>query len=282
MDVVFAECRVHSIEFGNTDVNRGTAVFVHGRYGEAAHWEPIAQGLRGAVRCVCVDLPGFGFSYSIRRAGLTLIEGAMLVDRIVESLEALGDSASARGPLILVGHDIGGAIALMAAIRLARRLDGLVLIGAAPLTDPPVELSSGFLSSHARRVRTHARSSSLLSAELKRRVTEPWDIRAIRRSRTAALRILRKSWPRHYERMAWKRAQESLVCPTLLLWGSHDRMSPPEAGTELLKAIPDAELLVHPEGTCWLPLESPSWISSRIREFLYRIGGITARKSLSR
>jgi pimeloyl-ACP methyl ester carboxylesterase len=274
----FGDCRLHSIEFGEPDRSRASAVFIHGRYGEAAHWEPIALGLRGAARCVCIDLPGYGFSYSVRQSGVSLVEAATLVEAVVTSVsETLG---STEAPVILVGHDIGGTIALMSAIRLARRLSGLVLINAACLTCPPSGLSEGFLArARLRRIRLHSEAERLPTRELRRQVVEPWDVRAIRRSRLGALKLFEQTWPGHYERQAWRHALTSVPCPALLLESSRDGLSPPEFARELLRTLPDAELLEHPCNSHWLPLESPHWVSSRIREFLYRVRGAYSKRA---
>src|SRR5579885_1964833 len=138
----FADCHLHSIEFGDSDRARASVVFVHGRYGEASHWAEVARGLQGAARSVCINLPGYGLSYTIRRPGVSLIEAASLVEGVVAEISS---ELPTGAPVILVGHDIGGTIALMSAIRLAERLSGLVLIGAACLTCPPEGLHEGLL-----------------------------------------------------------------------------------------------------------------------------------------
>jgi pimeloyl-ACP methyl ester carboxylesterase len=262
-------------------------VFLHGRYGEASHWEQVARGLRGAARCICINLPGYGLSYTVRRPGVSLIEAATLVEGVVA--EILGE-LEPESPLILVGHDIGGTIALMSAIRLADRMSGLVLIGAACLTCPPTGLSEGFLArARLRKIRVQVEAADLPSRELRRQVCEPWDVRSIRRSRLNALRLLERTWPGHYERLAWQSALSAMASPALLLRGSRDRA--PEFTDDLLRRLPDAELFEHPSHSPWLPLESPHWVASRIREFLYRLkgtrsgapgSGATARRSLSR
>jgi pimeloyl-ACP methyl ester carboxylesterase len=272
----FADCYLHSLEFGEADRARGSVVFLHGRYGEASHWESVARGLRGAARCVCIDLPGFGHSYTVLRPGVTLLEAATLIEYVMGKLEREPSS-----PLVLVGHDIGGTIALMSAIRLADRLSGLVLINATCLTCPPAGLSQSWLARlRLRKNQVHAEAERLPTYELRRQVVDPWNIRAISRARLAALRLLKQTWPGHYERLAWKNALATVSCPALLLEGS-GKASPEFAG-ELLRKLPEAELLEHACESHWLPLESPHWVSARIREFLYRLTASSARKSLSR
>jgi pimeloyl-ACP methyl ester carboxylesterase len=247
----FADCRVRLYSLRSGERESFSAVFVHGRYGESSHWEPVLSRLEGAARCICVDLPGFGDSYAYFGSGVSLIRAAALLEEIVEEL-------TSETPVVLIGHDIGGTVALMSAIRLASRLEGLVLIGPACLTCPPAGLTPGFLA--RRRLRGSVAAKNL---------------------KFAALRAISESWPRHYERLAWKRAFASVELPALLLWGSQDAISPVAFGAELLRQLPNAELLEHPLASHWLPAEDPSWVAIRIREFLYRIGrGVSVQKSL--
>lgn len=105
-------------------------VFLHGFTQTHHHWHDAADRLvntvdPGAVR-VFVDLPGHGLS------GTTHIDHDD-IDHIGERLVALA------GPGTYVGYSMGGRCALVAAVTGDPRIRRLVLIGATPGIEDPVE-----------------------------------------------------------------------------------------------------------------------------------------------
>lgn len=116
--------RLHVVERG-----QGPAVLlVHGLAGQLGHFgygmvEPLARDFR----VIAVDRPGAG--YSTREAG-----AAADLPAQASALAALIDTLGLDRPLV-VGHSLGGAIALALATYHPERVGGLALI--APLTHPP-------------------------------------------------------------------------------------------------------------------------------------------------
>jgi pimeloyl-ACP methyl ester carboxylesterase len=76
-------------------------------------------------------------------------------------------------------------------------------------------------------------------AEMRERAEQPWADRALTRS----MRALISSYLRVGGRNAWGLAR-SLRPPTLVLWGSKDRLVDPRLAPRLAAAIPDARLAV--------------------------------------
>ena len=61
--------------------------------------------------------------------------------------------------------------------------------------------------------------------------------------------------------------------PTLLLYGTHDRLGVPEHGFELARVLPDSELhWLYPEGH-FLTREQPRQVSERILDWAHRLEG---------
>jgi pimeloyl-ACP methyl ester carboxylesterase len=102
----------------------GAIVFLHGLGDVAATWAPVVDRLASCRPRVLVDMPSEDVS-----AGSVLGALSDLIDR-----------ASPNAPIVLVGHSMGGTIAVRLAARRPERVAALVVIGA-PLR--PFELSSG-------------------------------------------------------------------------------------------------------------------------------------------
>ncbi|MEO9325519.1 alpha/beta hydrolase [Nocardioides sp. C4-1] len=96
---------------------RTRVVLVHGSRLASSQWLPQVPLLEPAVDVVLVDLPGHGV-----RAG-----EEFTLERCVEVVQ---DAVAAEpGPTVVVGHSLGGYVALAHAARHAASLAGLVLAG---------------------------------------------------------------------------------------------------------------------------------------------------------
>jgi len=103
------------------DFNRAgtTLIFCHGSGGRHHHWVYQLKGLKEAANPIAVDLPGHG-----RSEGKPSDDIAVYRDWMHRFLEKSG-----LGPPIIVGHSMGGAIALDYALQHPDHYLGLVLVG---------------------------------------------------------------------------------------------------------------------------------------------------------
>jgi pimeloyl-ACP methyl ester carboxylesterase len=97
-------------------------VTVHGLPGSSRDFRRLAQAAQG-VRMIRLNLPGFGGSTPLKRAG----DWDALVDVVADAAHTL-----AAGPFVLLGHSFGGLVALRAAAR-SSDARGLALIAPAGL-----------------------------------------------------------------------------------------------------------------------------------------------------
>ncbi len=94
-----------------------TIVLVHGLGGRAGHWLPCARLLARDHRVVLVDLPGHGAS---------AMPEPFSLERAAQALDlALADEP---GPVVLVGHSVGGLVAAQEALDHPGRVRALVLV----------------------------------------------------------------------------------------------------------------------------------------------------------
>ena len=100
-----------------------TLVFVHGWLLSRSYWTPLVEQLSADYRCLTYDLRGFGESAS-------LADGASYsLAAYAQDLEKLLDSLSL-DRVWLVGHSLGGSIALWAAHLFPNRVKGVICVNA--------------------------------------------------------------------------------------------------------------------------------------------------------
>lgn len=180
--------RIHYVEYGSGP----PIVFVHGLSGQMRNfaWLPL-RALAREHRVILVDRPGSGYSKRGPHASANIRAQARTVARFIEAL-------GLESP-VLVGHSLGGAIALAVALDHPHAVSRLALI--APLThvqtEVPRALRALVLRSHAVRrfvARTFATPIGLAtSAAVLKQVFAPEAVPGDFRTRGGGLLSLRPS-----------------------------------------------------------------------------------------
>lgn len=243
-----------------------TLVFLHGRFAHGEMWQPVIRLLASQFRCLNIDLPGYGHSFSSRDRGLSLLEHAHLVGQLMAHFRR------PREQMILVGHDTGGGIAQLCALQAQAWLAGLVLIACSGLHEPPRRLRAGWFGIAARwALLKLLHEGARIRPELADELVEPWFTHSSKRARIRAWRALATSWPGHFERQFWRQELRRLSLPVLLLWGGRDRLNEPEMGRQLLAQLPDAHFFENQRIGHWPSLEDPAWVTAKLQEFAFRL-----------
>ncbi|PZO45054.1 MAG: alpha/beta hydrolase [Pseudanabaena frigida] len=99
-----------------------TVVFLHGWMLSQAYWQPLIEQLQPDFQCLSYDLRGFGCSEIGDRHEYSLASYAKDLEELLDRLEI--------SQVWLVGHSLGGAIALWAAHLLSDRVLGVVCLNA--------------------------------------------------------------------------------------------------------------------------------------------------------
>lgn len=266
------------------DVGSGRPVLlIHGQPGSGTDWWPLAGELRSQFRVIAPDRPGWG---SHPRPATTLTGNAEALVRML-SLRGVED-----GPVLAVGHSLGGGIALELALSRPDLVGGLVLIAsvgvqaavtgmdrllAVPLVGDGVLRAGG---ATLRRAASLAKKISRLSqAEpLVEQATRLAAVRAFlaegdrpmggrdRRSFLVEQRALIEETPSIERRIS------SLRVPCAVIQGTADHIVSPQAARDLAGAIPGAELLSYKAAGHRLPFEQPEVIAAAVRRYSALMG----------
>ncbi len=105
-----------------------TIVFIHGWLLGRTYWQPVIKQLGSEFPCLAYDLRGFGES-KLDESDLALHTQEYDLKAYAQDLEELLDQLGI-GPVWLVGHSLGGSIALWAAHRMGNRVLGVTCVNA--------------------------------------------------------------------------------------------------------------------------------------------------------
>jgi len=100
-------------------------VFVHGLFGQGKNWTTIAKGLADSHRVTLLDLPNHGHSPWTDR-----VDYVDMTELVATELEQFDE------PVTLVGHSMGGKVAMQLALRRPELLRALVVVDIAPVEYP--------------------------------------------------------------------------------------------------------------------------------------------------
>ena len=267
----FRDCCIRVLERGPpVETAEGSLIFLHGRYSASESWEYLVASLSHRFRCLLVDLPGFGRSFSVLQKGLTFLEHEAFLKKLVHRFAPADRGA---GGVVLIGHDVGGALAQLGLRGVPERLTGLVLINSGCLSEAERFPCTGVL----RGWKAERRLSKLLDLSLpiardaRFHIERGWRNPTLRSARIHALEVLSSTWPRQYERQGWRQLYNKISLPVLLLWGKRDHLNPPESGFALMQSFKAAEFFELDEIGHWPHLEAPDWVLHKMREFLFKL-----------
>jgi 3-oxoadipate enol-lactonase len=235
--VTVADTPVHYVHSGPSTLphvapalDRGRLfVLVHGAGGNAWTWRHQIEGLAAADSVVALDFPGHGRSAGL--AGLPTVEA--YADFLAEFLDRIG----AR-PAVIVGRSMGGAVALVLAVRHPQRVAALVL------------------ACSSARFAVSPDSVASLRDVVRGRI--PQQFRPELFSPSATPDVMRECFMEQVKTDPRVRLGDLLVCecfdgrpllgqvkvPTLVVAGADDRLTPVAMSEELAAGIPGARLEV--------------------------------------
>ena len=242
-------------------------LLLHGGAANTHWWDWVAPDLAGMFRVLALDFPGHGRSDWPRPPRYRMAD---LVAAVAGAADALGLRR-----LDLVGHSMGGKVAMLVAAAHPRRVQHLIVADATP------DISAQGLADMRRiGTRPHRLAPSREAAARAFRLIPPETAAPPARLRAVALRSIRhrgygrwsigpdrEFFTRIVPQVAWP-VLSQIRCPTLILRGEHSSILSRQTAEAMRCALPDAELREIPGTYHHLVLERPSQIAAAIRDFL--------------
>ena len=116
--------------FSTSTTHRSVLVCIHGWLLSRAYWQPLMQQLAPDIACLAYDLRGFGDSTQrLSHRWEDMGAAAYGLTDYAQDLDALLDSLKIE-QVWLMGHSLGGSIALWAAHLFPQRVQGVICVNA--------------------------------------------------------------------------------------------------------------------------------------------------------
>ncbi|MFI6662101.1 alpha/beta fold hydrolase [Streptomyces sp. NPDC050523] len=279
--------RLHTTTAGDPDAPL-TVVLCHGYMLDSTAWHFQLPALGDVARLVLYDQRGHGRS--------TLGSAPVTIERLGKDLHQVLEATAPQGPVILVGHSMGGMVVLALAAAHAdlfgSRVTGVALLSTSagqlngtPMGLPPTAarllhqaLAAGLpaLARLPRTVDTVRRHTGPLAF----RLTRPMLYRAPVGSAAARITVHAMSrapivtiaacYPALMAHDQFAALPVLGRCPTLVAVGAGDQITPASHSAVLATHISSAELTVVSGASHLLPLERPNEVNSLLLALLSR------------
>ncbi|MGY0069212.1 alpha/beta fold hydrolase [Streptomyces sp. QTS137] len=287
--------------FGRKSPAPVTVVFSHGYCLSQDSWHFQRAALRGVVRTVYWDQRSHGRSG--RGAAQAERGEPVTIDQLGQDLKAVIDAAAPEGPIVLVGHSMGGMTVMALADRypelIRERVVGVALVGTSP--GKLGEVNFGLpvagvnavrrvlpgvlkaLGQRAELVEKGRRATvDLFAGIIKRysfaaRDVDPTVARfAERMIESTPIDVVAEYYPAFHEHDKTEALAHFTGLPVLVLAGVHDLITPSEHSESIAGLLPDAELVLVPDAGHLVILEHPEVVTDRLADLLVRAGAVPA------
>lgn len=229
-------------------------VFLHYFGGSSRAWAGVIAGLADTYRCIAPDLRGFGASETTDDR-YSVGAGA---DDVAALIAALHLTRYA-----VVGHSMGGKIALALAARCPPGLESLVLVAPSPPTPEPIPDAerARLLAGYGERAAAEATLGKITAYPLPPALHAQAVADTLRSSHPAW-----RWWLERGSREDLSALMGQIALPTRVIAGGEDAaMTAPLLEREVVRRIAGATLAILPGAAHLIPLEAPEETARLIR-----------------
>jgi pimeloyl-ACP methyl ester carboxylesterase len=248
-------------------------ILVHGTSASLHTWEGWVRALKSQRRVITFDLPGFGLTGPFTgqyKAGD--YHGDTYARFVLDLMDALQI-----GRAVLGGNSLGGEVAWRTAAMAPQRVAGLVLVDAVGPAFTPISVPLGFQMARIpvlNQMLDFALPRSLVAQGVADVYGDPSRIKPELIDRYFDLTLRAGNRRAFVQRMqAWVPGEHAariatLTQPTLIIWGSKDKLIPPSVGEEFERLIKGSQRVVL-DGLGHVPQEEdPARSVAPVKAFL--------------
>jgi len=251
--------RIRYVELGDTAAP--TLLLVHGLGGSIESWIEILDRLAERLHVIAFDLPGYGRS-DRPDAPYTIEYFADFVCTLIDYMKLKS--------AILAGHSMGGMIVMKAYSKCSEKIKALILIDAAGISRTAAEKIKQYMRDRW----TLERLRKLYLDCILGRLGKLDEARLREVLRMMGDPSFRKVYFRALDSISEPLSEEEvrgIRVPTLIIWGSDDKLTPPQDGIKLNQLISGSRLVIV-EGAGHSPhREAPRKVVQEIIDFASKI-----------
>jgi pimeloyl-ACP methyl ester carboxylesterase len=232
--------------------NRPPVILIHGAGGTHLSWPPQVRRLPGE-RIYSLDLPGHGKSEGA---------GRQSIDEYVEDVIPFMDELKVRAA-VLVGHSMGGAVALSLALKYPKRVLGLGLVGCGSSLRMTPSLLDAAGNPNTFEAAVDMINANCFSAECPQSLIE-LSTRTMLEIRQPVLTGDLQAC--HAFDAAGQ--LENVKVPTLIVCGAEDKITPPRLSETLRNGIANSQLHVLEHAGHMVMSEQPNAVADLLTQFI--------------
>jgi pimeloyl-ACP methyl ester carboxylesterase len=252
--------RIHYLEAGGGD----PLILLHGTGGEGARWMPTIKGLASNFRMISLDQIGFGQSDK----PLTAYHSGVFAGFLARFMKTIGVPRAT-----IIGQSMGAGVALYLAVHNPEMVERLVLVNGGSYraaSDPPPAppnwhdrqiANAGTLEESREYLRKLYYDHSFVTEELAEQnlILRLWSAHTIESMQTANARGLGA---------LTEEEVRGIKAPTLLVWGTKDRLSPVANADKLNAVIENSRKVLIDKAGHYPFLEQAEKFNRIVLEFL--------------
>jgi pimeloyl-ACP methyl ester carboxylesterase len=264
--------QLHHSDEGNR-LDSTPLLLIHGTSSSLRTWDGVTAQLKSQYRIIRFDLPGFGLTGPNPNRDYSTSYYNQVIDSLLTALHV--------SRVIIVGNSLGGSIATQYAIYQPNKVRGLVLVDAAGL--PPAKKTTGAIGFKLAQMPVINRLLTIITPrELVKKslqdaygdtgkvtdslTTQYFDMLTREGNRQALIDRMRQGWQVTDSNFLTK-----VEAPTLIVWGSKDRLIPVENAELFQQKIKNSQVHIW-DNLGHVPMEEdPVAFSDILRKWVMQL-----------
>jgi esterase len=236
-------------------------VLLHGLFGSLENLGAVARFLTSNFKVYSVDLPNHGRSSHLDGADLAHMASAISRWMNEAGLTSVG----------LVGHSLGGKVAMEIALSHPDRVKGVAVIDIAPVTYPPrhQDVFAGLNAINPAAITNRAEAEALMAPHVTEEAVRSFLLKNLTKTDSGfEWRMNLQDIQRQYEHLIGENRSDAVYPgPVLFLKGGNSDYIKPDYRQAITRRFPAAQLKIVPDTGHWLHAEKPELTATLIRKF---------------
>ena len=243
--------------------NKNHLLFIHGLGSAADRWMKIPEELSSDFHSIAIDLPGFGESEKPKQMDYTINQFGTIIASFLQKI-SIHDQTS------LIGHSLGGYIALEMIIQNPNLIKQLVLIDSSGMLEKPTPVLDEYFDAAMNPTKENVRRVFEKMVADPNRIPDQLVDGFIRRinmpnAKQAFASTLENSAT---TQIGLDVLRKIINIPTLILWGVHDKVIPIEHSKLFKEGIKDSRLEIIDDAGHAPFAEKPDIVCKLLQNFL--------------